>query len=85
MSNKYNQEEIDKYINKLSKKTNVNIKKANYSFEGKLKKVNNEYVNAYQNRLDDINKKEKLIYDFLILNQSDNILKRYKYRLNKLK
>lgn len=48
MSNKYNREEIDKYINKLSKKTNVNIKKANYSFEGKLKKVNNEYVNAYQ-------------------------------------
>ncbi len=78
------QKEIDKKVNRLSRKTNLAVKRKEISFENQMKKLDIQIQNITKQKIRDFNKQKDLYYDYWTINKSDPSIKRYMKKLNKL-
>ena len=76
--------DIDKEIEKISRKSNLNMMKSEYSFENRLKKLDKEIDKAFDKKVKSFDDSKKLTSDYLNIDYKQDTIKRYKEKLNKI-
>lgn len=76
--------DIDKEIEKLSRKTNVEIKKMEYSFENQVRKLDAEIDNVMNEKLKEFDENKELTSKYLTTNYKTDTVNIYRERLKKI-
>lgn len=76
--------DIDEEIEKLSRKTNVNIKKAEFAFEKQIKKLDNDIDNITKQKIKSFDDNKKILEDYLTTDYSSSSIDRYREKLKKI-
>ena len=75
---------IDKEIEKLSRKSKIDIKKSEYAFENRLKRLDKEIDEALDRRVKAFDDSKKLTSDYLNIDYSQDTIERYREKLKKI-
>lgn len=76
--------DIDKEIEKLSRKSEIDIKKSEYAFENRLKKLDKEIDEALDRKVKAFDDSKKLTSDYLNIDYSQDAIERYREKLKKI-
>ena len=76
--------DIDKEIEKLSRKSNINMRRAEYAFDNQIKKLDKDIDAIVKNKIKDFDNNKKLSEEYLSIDYSSDSIDRYKKRLNKI-
>ena len=76
--------DIDKEIEKLSRKSKIDIKKSEYAFENRLKRLDKEIDEALDRRVKAFDDSKKLTSDYLNIDYSQDSIDRYREKLKKI-
>ena len=75
---------IDKEIEKLSRKSKIDIRKSEYAFENRLKRLDKEIDEALDRRVKAFDDSKKLTSDYLNIDYSQDTIERYREKLKKI-
>lgn len=76
--------DIDKEIEKISRKTNLDMRKSEYSFENRLKRLDKDIDEVVDIKIKAFDDSKKLTSDYLNIDYKQDTIDRYKEKLNKL-
>lgn len=76
--------DIDKEIEKLARKSNVNIKKTEYSFEKRIKSLDEEIDKIMNDKIMEFDKNKELTSDYLTTNYKSDTIDGYRKKLKKI-
>ncbi len=76
--------EIDKKVNKLSRKTNLAIMRKEISFDNQIKKLDAEIQDVSRKQLKDFDNQKELYYDYITMNTKDPSIERFRKKLNEM-
>ncbi|MBQ6099463.1 MAG: hypothetical protein IJL02_06315 [Methanobrevibacter sp.] len=76
--------DFDKEIEKIARKSNINIRQTEFSFEKQLKKLDKEIDNAMNEKLKEFDKNKELTEDYLLIDYSHDSIDRYREKLKKI-
>lgn len=76
--------DFDKELEKLARKTNVSIKKTEYSYESRLKKLEDEIDRVANKKVKEFDKNKQLTLDYLSTDYTDDSISRYREKLKKI-
>lgn len=84
MSDKNKEIDIDEEIKKLSRQTDINIQKSEYSFNNRLKKLDAEIDKSINDQLKEFDKIKKATSDYLTIDYSSSTIQQYREKLKKM-
>ena len=76
--------DIDKEVEKLSRKSNVGMKKSEYSFENQIKRLDKDIDKIISGKLKDFDNIMKLRQDYLNIDYKDSTIDRYREKLKRI-
>ena len=76
--------DIDKEIEKIARKSNINMKKADYSFENRIRKLDEEIDRIIDNKIKEFDDNKKLKSDYLSIDYSQDTIDRYREKLKNI-
>ena len=76
--------DIDKEIEKLSRKTNINMRKSENSFENMLKRLDDEIDKVTDGKIKEFDDSKKLTAKYLNIDYTQDSIKRYREKLNNI-
>ena len=76
--------DIDKELERLARKSNVNIKKSEYSFENQLKKLDKDIDTLAKQKIKDFDKNKELTSEYLSIEYKQDTIDRYREKLKKI-
>ncbi len=83
MSKKENVD-VDKEIERLSRKSNINMKKFEDSFQTRLKKLDDDIDKVMNNKIKTFDDNKKITSDYLNIDYKDDTINRYREKLKKI-
>ncbi len=81
MSKKF---DIDEEIEKLSRKTNVNMKRTEYAFDNQIRKLETDIEHIVKDKISNFDENKELSSKYLNIDYSSDSIDRYKKRLKKI-
>ncbi len=76
--------DIDAEIEKLSRKSNIDIKKSEYAFENRLKKLDKDIKEVMDRRIKEFDDSKKLTSEYLNIDYTQDSIDRYREKLKKI-
>ncbi len=76
--------DIDKEIEKLSRKTNINMRKSENSFENMLKRLDEDIDKVMNKKIKEFDDSKKLSAKYLNIDYTQDSIKRYREKLNNI-
>lgn len=76
--------DIDKEIEKLARKSNINMRKSEYAFENQLKKLDTEIDNLVKGKIKEFDRNKKLTSEYLEIDYKQDTIDRYREKLKKI-
>lgn len=76
--------DFDEELERLAHKTNVCIKKSEYSYESQLRKLDKEIDNVANKKIKEFDKNKQLTADYLSIDYNDGLIERYREKLRKI-
>lgn len=76
--------DIDEEVRRISRKTNVNIKKAEYSFSKQLERLDKEVDNAVNDKIKLFDQDKELTEKYLSIEYKHDTIDRYREKLKKI-
>ncbi|WP_407377573.1 hypothetical protein [Methanobrevibacter sp.] len=76
--------DIDEEIEKLARKSNINIKKTEYSFEKRIKRLDKEMDKIMNDKFKEFDKNKELVSDYLTTDYKSDSVDSYRKRLKKM-
>lgn len=76
--------DIDKEIEKLSRKSNIDIKKSESAFENRLKKLDKDIDEVMDRRIKAFDESKQLTSDYLSIDYTQDAINRYREKLKKI-
>ncbi|WP_406533749.1 hypothetical protein [Methanobrevibacter sp.] len=76
--------DIDAEIEKLSRKSNIDIKKSEYAFENRLKKLDKDIKEVMDRRIKEFDNSKKLTSEYLNIDYTQDSIDRYREKLKKI-
>ena len=76
--------DIDKEIEKLSRKTNINMRKSENSFENMLTRLDDEIDKVTDGKIKEFDDSKKLTAKYLNIDYTQDSIKRYREKLNNI-
>ncbi|AMD18134.1 hypothetical protein TL18_08975 [Methanobrevibacter sp. YE315] len=76
--------DIDKEVEKLSRKTNINMRKSENSFENRIKKLDKEINNLADRKIKEFDDNKKLTSEYLSIDYKQDTIDRYREKLKKI-
>ena len=76
--------DLDKEIEKISRKSNINIRKSEYSFENQIKKLDKDIDNIINEKIKEFDNNNKLREDYLTIDYHESTIDRYREKLKKI-
>ena len=76
--------DIDEEIERLSRKTNVNIKKSEFAFNNQIKKLDKDIDNIINEKFKDFDNYKEELGKYLNIDYSSSSIDRYREKLRKI-
>ena len=76
--------DVDKEIERLARKSNINIRKSEYSFDNQIKKLEKDIDNLSKQKIKDFDKNKELTSEFLSIEYKQDTIDRYREKLKKI-
>ena len=76
--------DIDKEIEKISRKSNIDIKNSQYSFENRIRKLDKDIDKIANRKLKEFDKNKELTLDYLTTEYKQDTIDRYREKLKKI-
>ena len=76
--------DIDEEVERLARKTNINIKKSEFSFSKRLERLDNDINQISKEKIKDFEENKKLTQDYLSIEYSHDTIDRYREKLKKI-
>jgi phage host-nuclease inhibitor protein Gam len=76
--------DFDEEINRLARKSNLNMRNVEYSYENQLKKLDAEIDNVMDKRLKEFDENKELTSQYLSIDYSHDTIDRYREKLRKI-
>lgn len=76
--------DIDKEIEKIARKSNVNMRKTEYSFENRIRKLDEEIDRITDRKIKEFDDSKKLTSEYLSIDYTQDSIDRYKEKLKKI-
>ena len=76
--------DIDKEIEKIARKSNVNMRKTEYSFENRIKKLDEEIDRIMDRKIKEFDDSKRLTSEYLSIDYTQDSIDRYKEKLKKI-
>ena len=76
--------DLDEEIEKLSRKSNINMRKSEYAFENQIRKLDKDIDNLIKRKIKDFESNKKLKEDYLTIDYSESSIERYREKLKKI-
>lgn len=84
MSDKDKEIDIDEEIKKISRKTDIDIQRAEYAFKNRLKRLDEEIDKSVNEQMKDFDKMKELTSDYLGIDYSSSTIEQYREKLKKI-
>ena len=81
MSEKF---DIDEEIEKLSRKTNINMRRTEYAFDNQLRKLEKDIDHIVKDKISNFDENKELSTKYLNIDYSSDSIDKYKKRLKKI-
>ncbi|WP_292880505.1 hypothetical protein [Methanobrevibacter sp. UBA188] len=76
--------DLDKEVEKLARKSNLNMRKSEYAFEKQLKKLDADIDSLVNEKIKDFDIDKKLTEQYLTIDYSNSTVDRYREKLKKI-
>ena len=76
--------DIDKEIEKLSRKTNINVRKSENSFENMLKRLDADIDNVMDRKIKEFDDSKKITAKYLNIDYTQDTIEMYREKLNNI-
>ena len=76
--------DFDEELEKIARKSNVNIRKSEYAFENQLKKLDRDIDNLTNKKIKEFDKNKELTLEYLSTEYKQDSIDRYREKLNKI-
>ncbi|WP_458405180.1 hypothetical protein [Methanobrevibacter sp.] len=76
--------DLDKEVERLSRKTNVNIRKTEYAFNNQIKKLDKEIDEAISEKINLYDDNKQSTQDYLEIEFKHDTINRYREKLKKI-
>ena len=76
--------DYDKELEKIARKSNVDIRKSEYSFENQLKKLDADIENLTNKKIKEFEKNKELTLEYLSIDYKQDFIDRYREKLKKI-
>jgi len=70
--------DVDKELERLARKSNINIRKSEYSFENQIKKLDKDIDALAKQKIKDFDKNKELTSEYLSIEYKQNKIDRYR-------
>lgn len=76
--------DLDEEIEKIARKSNINIQKTEFAFENQLKKLDKDIDKSINKKIKSFDKDKELISDYLSIEYKQDTIDRYREKLKKI-
>ena len=76
--------DIDEEIKKISRKTDIDIRKSEYAFENQIRKLDKDIDNIVKQKIKDFDDNKQVLGDYLTTDYSSSTIDRYREKLKKI-
>lgn len=76
--------DVDKEIEKISRNSRINMRKAENSYESRLKKLDREIEKASNKKIREFNENKDLLSEYVTIDYTDDTINRYREKLKKI-
>ena len=76
--------DLDKEVEKLSRKSNINMRKSEYAFENRIRKLDNDIDKIVKEKIKDFDDNKYLTEEYLTMDYSQSTINRYREKLKKI-
>lgn len=76
--------DLDKEVERLARKSNLNMRKSEYAFEKQLKKLDADIDSLVNDKIKDFDIDKKLTEQYLTIDYSNSTVDRYREKLKKI-
>lgn len=76
--------DLDAEVKKLSRKTDIDVKRTEYAFENQMRKLDKDIDNIVKEKIRDFDNNKQLTSDYLSIDYSSTSVDRYRKRLKKI-
>ncbi|WP_405290457.1 hypothetical protein [Methanobrevibacter sp.] len=76
--------DFDEELEKIARKSNLNIRKSEYAFENQLKKLDKDIDNLTNKKIKEFDKNKELTLEYLSTEYKQDSIDRYREKLKKI-
>lgn len=76
--------DFDEELERIARKSNLNIRKSEYAFENQLKKLDKDIDNLTNKKIKEFDKNKELTLEYLSTEYKQDSIDRYREKLNKI-
>ena len=76
--------DVDEEIEKLSRKTNINMRRTEYAFDNQLRKLEKDIDHIVKDKISNFDEIKELSTKYLNIDYSSDSIDKYKKRLKKI-
>ena len=76
--------DLDKEIEKIARKSNINMRNSEYSFESRLKKLDKEMDKIMNRKIKEFDDSKSATSDYLSIDYRQDTIERYREKLKKI-
>jgi phage host-nuclease inhibitor protein Gam len=76
--------DFDEELERLARKSNINIRKSEYSFENQIKKLDTEIDSIANKKIKEFEKNKELTSEYLSIDYTSGSIDRYREKLKKI-
>ena len=76
--------DIDEEIKKISRKTDIDIRKSEYAFENQIRKLDKDIDGIVKQKLKDFDDNKQILEDYLTTDYTSSTIDRYREKFKKI-
>ncbi len=76
--------DVDKEIERLARKSNINMRRSENSFDNRLKRLDKEMDKLLNQKIKDFDDNKKVTEDYLHIDYKNDTINRYREKLKKM-
>ena len=76
--------DMDEEIRRLSRRTNINMRKSENSYDNRIKKLDKEIDKVLNQKIKEFDENKQMTEDYLKIDYKDDTINRYREKLRKM-
>lgn len=76
--------DLDEEVERLSRKSNINMRKSEYAFENQVRQLDKDIDKIVEEKIKDFDNNKQLTQEYLTMDYTESTINRYREKLKKI-